>query len=519
MKPTVPGVAHVVRSLVVVAALATLAAFPPAARAAPRPPNVVVILSDDVGYGDVGCYGATKVMTPNIDRLASQGLRLTNGYAPSATCTPSRYAMLTGQYAWRKKGTNILPGDAALIIDPAKPTLPSLLKQAGYATGAVGKWHLGLGAGNVDWNGEIKPGPLELGFDTCFILPATGDRVPCVYVQDHRVANLDPNDPIKVSYQKDLGDEPTGKAHPELLKMKLSEGHADTIVNGISRIGFMSGGKAARWSDDDMADALTRKAVDFMEKNKDRPFFLYFATHDIHVPRVPHARFKGTSGCGVRGDVIQELDWSVGEVMAALDRLKLADDTLLIFSSDNGPVVNDGYADGSVVDLNGHTPAGALRGGKYSIYEGGTRVPWVARWPAKIKPGTTSGQIVALVDLPATCAALAGVKLPDDACPDSYNALPALTGDAAGPVRDHLVEHANRLAIRKSDWKFIPAVAAGAGRAGGRANAASGDAGGQLYNLADDAGETKNVAAEHPDVVKELAALLEKVRDGGRSRP
>jgi arylsulfatase A-like enzyme len=320
------------------------------------------------------------------------------------------------------------------------------------------------------------------------------------------VAGLDPKDPIKVSYGKPTGDEPTGKSRPDLLTLKPSKGHDNTIVNGISRIGFMSGGKAARWKDEDMADVLTGKAVSFIEKNRDCPFFLYFATHDVHVPRVPHKRFKGASQCGVRGDAIAQLDWSVGQVLAALDRLKLTNDTLVIFSSDNGPVVDDGYADGAVKDLNGHKPAGPLRGGKYSLYEGGTREPFIARWPAKIKPGT-SDALVCLIDLPATFAALVKQDLPAEAAPDSFNVLSALTG-ASRTGRDHLVEHAGGLAIRKGPWKFIPARP--------KAKPPARD---ELFNLADDLGETKNVAAGHPEKVKELRELLQSIRKKGRSRP
>lgn len=290
-------------------------------------PNVIVILSDDIGYGDIGCYGATKVKTPQLDRMAAEGLRFTSGYAASATCTPTRYAMLTGEYAWRRKGTGILPGDAAPIIESGRFTLPTLMKNAGYTTAAVGKWHLGLGPGpgKTNWNVEIKPGPREIGFDYSFLIPATGDRTPCVYVENQFVVGLDANDPIEVSYGKAIGNDPTGAKNPELLKMKLTYGHDNTIVNGISRIGYMTGGKAARWVDEDMADVITRKAVEFIEKNKEQPFFLYFATHDIHVPRAPHKRFVGTSECGTRGDMIHQLDYSVGEVLAALDRLNLSE--------------------------------------------------------------------------------------------------------------------------------------------------------------------------------------------------
>jgi len=474
-------------------------------------PNIVLIMSDDVGYGDVGCYGATKVKTPNIDRLAAQGLRFTDAHATSSTCTPSRYSLMTGEYAFRRKGTGVLPGNAALIIEPGRTTLPSFLKQAGYATGCVGKWHLGLGAGAVDWNGEIKPGPLEIGFDRSFIIPATGDRVPCVFVEGHRVVGGDPEDPILVSYGAPVGNEPTGAKNPELLKLKASKGHDNTIVNGIGRIGYMSGGKAARWTDEDIADILTRKATAFIEEHREQPFFLYFATHDIHVPRVPHRRFAGTSQCGVRGDVIQQLDWSVGEVLSTLDRLKLAENTLVVFTSDNGPVVDDGYLDGSVEHLNGHLPAGPWRGGKYSIFEGGTRLPFIARWPGRIKPGISEA-LVYQVDFLSSFAALIEKELPAEAAPDSLSVLAALLGGPPESGREHLIEHSGGLALRKGQWKFIPASAA--------PRAKPGEAGGdRLFNLREDAGEGKNVVEQHPELVKELSEQLERLRKSGRSRP
>jgi arylsulfatase A-like enzyme len=278
-------------------ALAAFAALNPVRSQNADKPNIIVIYADDLGYGDVSCYGATRLKTPNIDRLASKGLRFTNAHCTSATSTPSRYSLLTGEYAWRRPGTGILPGDASAIILPDRYTMPSVLKSAGYTTAAVGKWHLGLGPkGGPDWNGTIKPGPEDIGFDYSFIIPATGDRVPCVFVENGHVAGLDPSDPIKVDYNQKIGDWPTGRENPELLKMHPSHGHDMTIVNGSSRIGFMTGGRSALWTDEDIADTITEKAVRFIERNKDRPFFLYFATHDIHVPRVPHPRFAGKSG-------------------------------------------------------------------------------------------------------------------------------------------------------------------------------------------------------------------------------
>ena len=477
-----------------------------ASAAAAQRPNIVVMLADDIGYGDLGCYGATLAKTPNLDRLAARGVRFTDAHSSSATCTPTRYSLITGEYAWRKKGTGILPGDAALIVDPARPTVASILQQAGYATGCVGKWHLGLGSGNIDWNGEIAPGPREVGFDYSFIVPATGDRVPCVYVENRRVAGLDPKDPIQVSYKEKVGNEPTGRERPDLLKMKLSHGHDGTIVNGISRIGFMSGGKSARWVDEDMPKTLTGKAASFIEKNKANPFFLYFATHDIHVPRVPNDRFRGTSQCGLRCDAIQQLDWCAGQLMTTLDRLKLTGNTLVIFTSDNGPVVDDGYDDGSVEALGSHKPAGPLRGGKYSIYEGGTRMPFLASWPARIKPGV-SDALISQVDLAASFASLAGRKPAEAAGPDSLDMLPALLGESR-QGRDHLVEHAQGIALRKGSWKLIPARGAQGKQAASSL---------ELFNLDGDIGETKNVAAANPEVVREMSALLEKVRTGGRS--
>jgi arylsulfatase A-like enzyme len=466
-----------------------------------EPPNIVLIYADDVGWGDLSCYGATRLRTSNLDRLAAEGLRFADGHSAAATCTPSRYSMLTGEYAWRRPGTGILPGDAAPIIDSGRVTLPKLLKDAGYATAVVGKWHLGLGQGpgKTDWNGPIRPGPLDIGFDECFILPATGDRVPCVYVRNDRVVDADPADPIRVSYKSPLDESPTGREHPELLRIHPSHGHDMTIVNGISRIGYMSGGAKARWVDEDMADVLTREAVEFITRRKAERFFLYFATHDIHVPRTPHARFAGKSGMGPRGDALVQLDWCVGQVLDVLERHGLTYKTLLMFTSDNGPVIDDGYQDDAARLLGDHRPAGPWRGKKSTAYEGGTRVPWIVRWPGRIKPGV-SDALVSQVDLPATFAALVDAALPADAAPDSFNVLAALLGDS--PMgRGHVVEAARVQAYREGPWKLV----------------ATPDP--QLYNLADDPGETSNLAASRPHRVRYLNARLERLRAAGRSRP
>ncbi|MBL8176861.1 MAG: arylsulfatase [Bryobacterales bacterium] len=488
----------------------TAAALAPYAMpAAQNTPNIVVILADDVGYGDLSCYGATKVKTPNLDRIAKEGIRFTDAHSSSATCTPTRYSLITGEYAWRKKGTGILPGDAAMIVEPGRTTIASVLKSAGYKTAAVGKWHLGLGAGKIDWNGEIKPGPREIGFDYSFLIPATGDRVPCVYVENGRVVGLDPKDPIAVSYGAPIGNEPTGKDHPEMLKVKLSRGHDNTIVNGVSRIGYMTGGKSARWVDEDMADTITRKAVGFIDRNKSGPFFLYFATHDVHVPRVPHRRFQNTTSCSIRCDALVQLDHCVGEVLKALDRNRIAGDTLILFTSDNGPVLNDGYDDGAEEKQNGHTPAGLLRGGKYSLFEGGTRMPFVLRWPKRVKPGV-SDALLCQVDLLSSFAALTGQKLTAAAAPDSFNVLPALLGESK-TGRDHLVEHANGLALRIGTWKYIPSLRL--------APKKGGDQPAQLYDLSQDIGEKTNLAAAHPARVREMQERLQALQANPRSRP
>ena len=479
---------------------------------AQQKPNIIYIYADDLGYGDLSCYGATKIHTPNIDKLAAQGIKFTNAHATSATCTPSRFSLITGKYAWRKTGTGVAPGDAALIIPLNQKTMPQMLQQAGYATGAVGKWHLGLGPkGGPDWNGEITPGPLEIGFNYSFIIPATGDRVPCVFVENHRVVGWDPKDSIFVSYGKPIGNEPTGKLNPELLKMKTSQGHDNTIVNGISRIGYMRGGKLARWTDEDIADVLTVKATDYIKQNKTKPFFLYFSTHDIHVPRAPNQRFVGKSGLGVRGDVILQLDWTIGQVMKTLDSLHLTNNTLIIFSSDNGPVVDDGYADGAVEKLNGHTPSGIFRGGKYSIFEAGTRVPFLVKWPVKIKAGKLSDALVSQIDVFASLAALSKQKLKEGEAPDSFDQLSVLLGQS-NKDREYLVEHTGTLSITKGKWKYIE-PSNGAAFDKFTAIELGNDKQAQLYDLSVDKGEKKNLASQNPEIVKEMAGMLQKIKD------
>jgi arylsulfatase A-like enzyme len=371
---------------------------------------------------------------------------------------------------------------------------------------------LGYQTGTQDWNGHITPGPSDIGFDYSFILAATGDRVPCVYVENEYIVNLDPKDPVYVSYEKNFDGEPTGKLNPELLKMHPSHGHDMSIVNGISRIGFMKGGKSALWKDEEIADRITSKAISFIEINKEKPFFLYFATQDAHVPRVPNPRFVGKSGMGPRGDALIEFDWSVGEIMKTLKRLGIEKNTIIILSSDNGPVVDDGYKDQAVELLGDHKPAGEFRGGKYSSFEGGTRVPGILSWPETVKPGV-SNRLLCQVDMLATFAELLKVKIPADASPDSENHLSAWFNNG-GKGREYLVLQnvQNNLSIEDGKWKYIAACSSPA--YGKETNTEYGNLPqDQLYDLSVDLGEKVNVAGQNPQIVEKFRLRLERIKN------
>jgi arylsulfatase A-like enzyme len=495
--------ASMFRPFALLAAIVVLVS--PSVAADPARPNVIMIYADDLGYGDLSCYGASRIQTPNVDRLAQNGLRFTNGRSTAASCTPSRYSILTGEYAWRKKGTSILPGDAPLIIPQDRTTLGKVFQKAGYRTAVIGKWHLGLGPeGGADWNAEVKPGPNEVGFDYSFILPATGDRVPTVYVKDHRVVALDPADPIQVDYEKKIGNEPTVPENPELLKLKSLRGHDNTITNGIGRIGWMSGGLDARWTDEALAPDFTDEVNDFIEANRQRPFFIFHALHDIHVPRVPSVRFKGKSPMGARGDAILQMDYYVGKIMDKLDAEGLTTNTIVLLSSDNGPVLNDGYDDKSEELVGDHKPAGPWRGGKYSVYEGGTRVPFILHWPAQVKAGV-SDALVSQVDFVRSFAALTGQELNSNDAPDSKNIIDAITGKSAQGRESVVVAGRNR-ALLKGDWKYIePGDAKQPRPKMGDLPAP------QLYHLENDPAETNNLAADRPEILESMASELRTI--------
>lgn len=480
-----------------------LAVLPTAAAEKPR--AILLFYADDLGYNDTSVTGCAEVPCPNLNRLAEEGLTFTDAHSTASVCTPSRYSLFTGQYAWRRKGTHILPGDAKLIL-PIKGeelTLPAMMQRAGYRTAAIGKWHLGLGRGEapINWNQRIAPGPCEVGFDFSFIMAATGDRVPCVYVRNGKVDGLDPADPISVSYKPGTRypGEYLGHEHPEMLKpwgRSADKQHDKTIVDGISRIGYMTGGRAARWKDQDIADRLTEEAIGFISRHAGQPIFVYFGTNDIHVPRDPHPRFRGKSKLGIRGDATVQMDDCLGRLrQALLDNGYAPEETLIIFSSDNGPVIGDGYLDGSVEACRGHRPAAPYSGGKYRLQEGGTRVPFIVWWPGRVAPGK-SNALMCQVDLGRTLAALVEQDIPQGSMPDSQNHLPALLGDSQ-EARNELVTqafNASQLALRSGQLKLITGKQP------------------RLYNLSTDPSEQHNLASQQPEIVNQMLLKLEAIR-------
>jgi arylsulfatase A len=491
--------------------------------AAERKPNLIVVMADDLGYGDVSAYGNTSFQTPNIDRLAAEGIRFTSGYCSASTCTPTRYSFLTGEYAFRRKGTGIAPPNGKLVVPPDSVTIADVAKLGGYRTAVIGKWHLGLGGDSgPEWNGEIKPGPREIGFDYSFLLPTTNDRVPQVYVENQRVLHLDPADPLRVGDKKPSEDHPTGITHRETLKMDWSHGHNGTIHNGISRIGFYTGGNKARFRDEDLADKWIEKTRAWLGANRGQPFFLFFASHDPHVPRMPHERFQGATKLGYRADAIVQFDWCVGEILKALDEFGLAENTLVVLCSDNGPVMDDGYKDFALEKRGSHRANGPFRGGKYSVFEGGTRTPFIARWKGRIKPGV-SDEVVSTIDLSASLAALAGVKLPDGAAPDSLDVSRALLGEPGAKGREHFVQQDNggtgNYGFRVGNWKLVRHDTKSARNVVVETQLANTPVPQfQLFDLARDPNESTDVFAQHPEVGERLKRRLAEIVAAGRTR-
>ena len=469
-------------------------------------PNIIVIYADDLGYGDVSAYEKGSLSTPNMDALANGGIRFTNGYASSATCSPSRYALLTGTYPWRNSNAKILTG-ASLIIDTTEMTLPKMLKTKGYNTAIVGKWHLGLGLSKIDYNSNISPGPNQVGFDYSHIMADTQDRVPTVYIENGDVVNLDKNDPIYVNFKSNFEGQPTGLINPELTTMKWHHGHNSSIVNGVPRIGFMKGGEKARWSDVDMADHFLEKAQDYIKNNSNEPFFLYYALQQPHVPRTPHPRFEGKSGMGPRGDVILEADWCIGELYKTLESEGILENTLIIFSSDNGPVLNDGYYDDAVEKLGDHTPSGGLRGGKYSLFEAGAKVPFVAYWKGKID-SAVSDKMISQIDLFNSISTIVGSDIQSSDGQD----LSSLIMKNEGEGREELVlEATSRTAYRNGDWIMIPPYNSAA--VSKYTNIELGNSlEFQLYNIKNDPKQENNLALKESEKLKEMTSKFFEIR-------
>lgn len=486
-------------------------------------PNVVFIYGDDVGFGDIGANGATLIPTPNIDRLAAEGINFSDGHSSAATCTPSRFSLLTGIHAFRYDA-RILPPNAPLLIPTDILTMPKMFQQAGYDTAVIGKWHLGLGTKGefVDWNGDVMPGPLEIGFDSSYLLPNTNDRVPSVYLAGHRVENLDPADPLYVGLTlaevsgKGNTQYPDGQTDRDAMYVYQStHGHDNSVVNGIGRIGYMSGGKAALWNEAELADVFVQKAKDYIKAKKDEPFFLYFASQDIHVPRLPSPRFRGKTSLGNRGDAMVAFDWATGEILDALEEYGLTENTIVVFSSDNGPVYNDGYDDGTVVECSreevdqGHDGSGMYRGGKYQIFEGGTRVPFIIRWPGRIQPGK-SDALVNQIDFMASFAELLGMELPANEAMDSRSTLPAFFGENK-KGSEYMIEESFGLALRSREWKYVQPATPKWPKDRELIQEA-------LYNLNEDPGEQKNLLSQYPEKSEQLKKLLLKFQQGAGVR-
>jgi len=452
----------------------------------PPHPNIIYILADDLGYGDVKCLNPKgRIATPQMDRLAASGMIFTDAHASSSVCTPSRYSILTGRYNWRSRlQSGVFGGFSTPLIDRERLTAPALLKQSGYATACIGKWHLGMTMpGKSNLNRQILDSPTTRGFDEFFGISASLDMPPYAFIHNDRfTAPLD--------------------TEKELYKGRR-------------------GPAAAEFEAVDVLPTLTSKAVEYIrhEASGKKTFFLYLALTSPHTPIVPTKDWLGKSGIGDYGDFVMETDWAVGEVLAAIDHAGIADNTLVMVASDNGCAPAAGVAD---LEKKGHFPSAQFRGYKSDIWDGGHRVPFLVRWPGKVKPGAKCDTLVCLDDLVATCADILGVKLPDNAGEDSVSFLPALVGVSGKPLREAIVHHSINgcFAIRQGNWKLELCPGSGGwGKPGDAAARKQGLPGVQLYDLSKDIGEKKNVQANHSDVVKRLTSLLEQQIANGRSTP
>ncbi len=464
-----------------------------------KKPNIIFIMADDMGYGDLGCYNKkSKIPTPNMDALAADGIRFTDAHSPSAVCTPTRYGVLTGRYCWRSRlKQGVLNGYSPALIDTRRMTVASLLKQNGYATACIGKWHLGLGSDKkTDFSKPLVPGPNDLGFDYFYGIPASLDMPPYCYVENDHAEN-----------------EPT-------LTIDAGKSNED----GWWRKGAISPG----FKHVEVLPHLTKKAVehigDLARKSPNKPLFLYFPLPSPHCPIASADFVKGRSSAGGYGDYVVEVDWTVGQVVRALERNGLADNTLIIVTSDNGSPARTkiNHAPYSMMKIYGHYPNGNLRGIKADIWDGGHREPFIAHWPGKIPAGTTCDELICLTDLLATCAAIVGAELPDNAGEDSYNIMPALLGqERAGPIREAVVHHSGSgmFAIRQSKWKLELGLGSGGFSVPRSIKPKPGEPAGQLYNLQEDLAESRNLWNEHPEIVERLTNLLAKYKQQGYSRP
>jgi len=487
-----------------------------------RAPNIVLILADDYGYGSAGCYGAdgNLIRTPSIDRLATEGRRFTDANTTSSVCSPTRYSVLTGRYCWRTSLTHeVLGVFSPLHIEPTRLNMASLLKRHGYRTAAVGKWHLGYGDAQgsllfrTDYAAELSPGPLDIGFDYHFAVPANHGDLTGVFVENRFVYGLRSGQiPDGLKLPGPDADDPDFQATYTAADME----------NARAKILDLD---APRRKNERVMAVLTDKAVAWLAgQPQDQPFFLYFTPVAVHNPVTPDKDLAGQSGAGLYGDWIGELDRSVGRILDALDKQGAAQQTLVIFTSDNGGV----FRPENTTSLQtkafqaGLRVNGSRRGGKHSVWEGGFKVPFLVRWPGRVPAGTTCSEMVSLADLLATTAALVGDKLPaaEKAAEDSYNILPAMLGEAgAKPARSDMIVHSadGVFAIRQGPWKWIEGVPVDDIKPGVRKTRAA-EFRAQLYNLQDDPAETRDVSAEHPDVAQKLSALLDRYRDGGYSR-